>query len=379
MHKTILAIALLTTGCLLFAQQAQNNDSIVKLVKAGMSDDLIVSAINAQPGTYDTSADSLITLKSAGASDKVISAILQKAASAASSAPTPTGQSTPRTTNNADIIKLVQAGYSDDTILSAINEASGGYDVSPDGLAALKRAGVSDKVVAAIRQRAESLVQAEASKTVLSTLAAQDPNDPMALHYVGIYMTTATPDGKGKMVQIKQAASSENLEAGFAPGLSFGLAKAKIQDRIAGAHAAIRTQERSPVFYMYLTSNGYMYDVATTYLEKRAASGAPSNFGSPSQFSLISMEDKKDYREMEVGRLGLGGEKDTLDEKQMIKFNAEQIRPNVFKVTPETALKPGEYAFVAATGLGGVDDSSAPGNWTVLAYRVLAVFDFGVD
>jgi hypothetical protein len=44
-----------------------------------MSDDLIVSTITASPGNYDTSADGLIALKSAGASDRVISAIVSKA------------------------------------------------------------------------------------------------------------------------------------------------------------------------------------------------------------------------------------------------------------------------------------------------------------
>ncbi|MGO9776920.1 MAG: hypothetical protein ACLQGT_13780 [Terracidiphilus sp.] len=82
MHKTILAIALLATGCLLFAQQAQNNDSIVKLVKAGMSDDLIITTINAQPGNFDVSTDGLIALKTGGASDKVVSAIVLKASAA---------------------------------------------------------------------------------------------------------------------------------------------------------------------------------------------------------------------------------------------------------------------------------------------------------
>jgi hypothetical protein len=61
-----------------------NNDSVIKLVKAGLSDDLIVSTINASPGAFDTSANGLIALKQAGASDKVVSAIVMK-----SSAPAP--------------------------------------------------------------------------------------------------------------------------------------------------------------------------------------------------------------------------------------------------------------------------------------------------
>jgi hypothetical protein len=67
---------------LAFAQQALNNDAIIKLVKAGLSDDLIVTTINAQPGNYDTSTDGLIALKTGGASDKVVSAIVLKATAA---------------------------------------------------------------------------------------------------------------------------------------------------------------------------------------------------------------------------------------------------------------------------------------------------------
>jgi hypothetical protein len=81
-RKNILAVIFLAICPLAFAQQALNNDAIIKLVKAGLSDDLIVTAINAQPGNYDTSTDGLIALKTGGASDKVVSAIVLKASAA---------------------------------------------------------------------------------------------------------------------------------------------------------------------------------------------------------------------------------------------------------------------------------------------------------
>jgi hypothetical protein len=65
------------------AQAGLNNDSIIKMVKAGLSDDLIVSTIGSSPGAYDTSADGMIALKTAGASDRVVSAVVQKTNSAA--------------------------------------------------------------------------------------------------------------------------------------------------------------------------------------------------------------------------------------------------------------------------------------------------------
>lgn len=72
------------------AQQSMNNEAIIKLVKAGLSDDLIISTINSAPGTYDTSADGIIFLKQAGTSDKVVSSLLAKVASAAQSPATST-------------------------------------------------------------------------------------------------------------------------------------------------------------------------------------------------------------------------------------------------------------------------------------------------
>jgi hypothetical protein len=81
-RKNILAVVFLAICPLAFAQQALNNDAIIKLVKAGMSDDLIITTINAQPGNFDVSTDGLIALKTGGASDKVVSAIVLKASAA---------------------------------------------------------------------------------------------------------------------------------------------------------------------------------------------------------------------------------------------------------------------------------------------------------
>lgn len=71
------------------APQSLSNEAVIKLVKAGLSDDLIVSTIGNSPGSYDISADGMIGLKSAGASDRVVSAIVLKATAVAQPAPPP--------------------------------------------------------------------------------------------------------------------------------------------------------------------------------------------------------------------------------------------------------------------------------------------------
>jgi hypothetical protein len=57
---------------------AMNNDSVLKMVKAGLGDDLVIQTINTQPGQYVTDADSLVTLKTAGVSDRIITAMINK-------------------------------------------------------------------------------------------------------------------------------------------------------------------------------------------------------------------------------------------------------------------------------------------------------------
>jgi hypothetical protein len=63
----------------LAGQQILSNDAVVNLMKAGFSEDVIISAINRSQASYDTSVDGLAALKSAGITDKEISAIVARA------------------------------------------------------------------------------------------------------------------------------------------------------------------------------------------------------------------------------------------------------------------------------------------------------------
>jgi hypothetical protein len=83
MNQVVIALGFLV---LLLGQQTMNNESVVNLMKAGFSEDVIVSAINRSQGAYDTSVDGLIALKTAGITNKEISAMVAKASSQGSAA-----------------------------------------------------------------------------------------------------------------------------------------------------------------------------------------------------------------------------------------------------------------------------------------------------
>lgn len=72
------------------APKALTNESIVKMSRAGLGDDLIVQTIDAQPSRFQTDADSVLALKSDGVSERVIGRMVRKAASpGAGAAPAP--------------------------------------------------------------------------------------------------------------------------------------------------------------------------------------------------------------------------------------------------------------------------------------------------
>lgn len=79
MLKYVQAVAFLAFSPLLSAQLSLRNADVIKMVKAGLVEDLIITTVNASPGYYDTSVDGLANLKRAGVSDKEFSAIVQRA------------------------------------------------------------------------------------------------------------------------------------------------------------------------------------------------------------------------------------------------------------------------------------------------------------
>jgi hypothetical protein len=78
MKKTRITLYLALFASLVVAQQTLTNDSVLKLVKAGMGDEVIINTINTQPSNFSLDTDNLIALKTGGASEKVIAAMLLK-------------------------------------------------------------------------------------------------------------------------------------------------------------------------------------------------------------------------------------------------------------------------------------------------------------
>ena len=136
MRKIVLLLVTLSAG-ILYSQESLTNDSVLKLVKAGMGDELIVNMINSQPGNYTLSTDDLIALKTGGASEKVISAMLLKKSGGtpASSAPAAAAPAAAGPVNEVGVY-YSKAGTWTDMDPEVINFKTGGVlkSIATDGI-----------------------------------------------------------------------------------------------------------------------------------------------------------------------------------------------------------------------------------------------------
>jgi hypothetical protein len=84
---TALFLALLLASEVASAQQPVTNDALVKMSKAGLTDDVILAVVASQSGRYTTTPEALIELKQAGVSSRVIGSILTRMGTTASAPP----------------------------------------------------------------------------------------------------------------------------------------------------------------------------------------------------------------------------------------------------------------------------------------------------
>ena len=72
---------------LAWAQEPLTNDSVIKMAKAGLSEDVMVSMVKTQPAKYTLTPEQLIAMKAAGVPDRVVAAMVEKSAGAGAASP----------------------------------------------------------------------------------------------------------------------------------------------------------------------------------------------------------------------------------------------------------------------------------------------------
>ena len=81
----VAAVSLSLPGATVLAQEVLTNDSVIQMVKAGLPEAVVIAKIKSTSTKFDLKTDSLVGLKKAGVSDKVLEAMVAAGSGSASS------------------------------------------------------------------------------------------------------------------------------------------------------------------------------------------------------------------------------------------------------------------------------------------------------
>ena len=246
--------------------------------------------------------------------------------------------------NNHSIVDLHASGLDDETIIAKIQTTEADFDRSTAALIALKKQGVSSRVITAIigsQNRTKS-----AGNTAVTTRPSASRSISANLLSVarpaGIYLSS-----DGQLRRIDFNVSGQTKTGGFlGSALSYGIAKISTKVVLQGESAQARTHDQTPTFYFYLPA-AVERSGSSSFSE---SSAEPS---SPNDFSLMRLERKAGSREARIGRGNITGFQSGVVSKDRVNITFEEARPGVFVVRPVSALSIGEYSFVMI-GAGGV-------------------------
>lgn len=242
---------------------------------------------------------------------------------------------------NDEVISLSKAGLSNAIIVDKIRSSKTNFDLTTDGLIRLKRAGITDDVVAAMLSAKSGTSSSGGNQVSASNKGSGDPNNPLSPHGVGIYLYTET-NGVRKMTELESNVVTQSRAGGmFGTAMTYGILKTKIKAKVPGVSANLQIPDTQPVFYFYLNE------------KDRTMSTVKYFPASVNQFQLVRFHVKDKGREVTVGKVNAFGGKHGISDEYLVEFSYEKVQDGIFKVTPKTSLTGGEYGFyLLGTGEG---------------------------
>ncbi|MEO0248176.1 MAG: hypothetical protein ABIN58_01280 [candidate division WOR-3 bacterium] len=215
---------------------------------------------------------------------------------------------------NQSIIKLVKAGLPVDVINATINESEVNFDLSTDGLIALKEAKVPDEVLRAMKAK-------QSGSPVTTTPPNSDNTPPDAPQLglpteIGVYVKK-----KDQWVEVLPEVINWQTGGVIKSAVTFGIVKGDVNGRILNTHSP--NSIAPPTEFLIVAQES----IAIT------------------EYQFLKLREKKDVREFRTVTGGVfhqsgGAKRDLLPFPQWKK-----IGPRTYLVTFQT-LNYGEYGFL---------------------------------
>lgn len=242
------------------------------------------------------------------------------------------GQSAKKSLSNDDIITMIKAELPENTIILAIQQSHGTFDISAQQLIRLKTEGASPKIMEAMIKSSESPQPARFGKPEQPVSERSDGSDD-ELTLLEVFLL----DGVNK-IQMKRSMSNPMASVNILNPFSGGRAKHTLNVN----HAQLRITNISPMFELML----------------------PADVNPSDHIQIVKMTPKSNRREIEYMRMRFASATTGFREKDVVPTNFEEFpklaQPGfrLYRVKVVSPLSPGEYAFVT---------------------NGLTFYDFGVD
>jgi hypothetical protein len=248
------------------------------------------------------------------------------AASAAS--PKESSSGTSLVLTNARVVELSKLGLDDDIVIAKIRNGNCQFQLGDSDLVALKKAGVSAKVIAAMLDAGSSTTTSVTAmpKAAETNSVASPAAGPTA---AGMYVSNGDTFTKimGQILSTKRTGSL------LVSDLTMHIKTSKVNAQLLGAHAQNVTGPNPQFIFIPAKQEG----------------DAGVNAG---DLILIRMEQKKDRRQLEVGATGAWRQSSGVALSHEIQLVRTEMRPGAYKIAPTTALSKGEYGLYLARGEG---------------------------
>jgi hypothetical protein len=257
-----------------------------------------------------------------------------------------------------EVIQLVQAGLSEDLVVTKIKKNGKAFDLTTGQLVQLKKAGVSDTIIKLMldpRAAQESGDRPAAKSAVPVNPTSEPANPPSSPRAEPGSTGTLFPDEQGvywanggrELVRMEGMGVS-NVRTGstLVSGVTGGIKRARINAQLRGARSEFRMKERQPQFYFYLPENSSIGD-----------------------YILLKVAQRLDVRQIEIGQQTFWKKQVGVDQAMEVPFTQKRVKSRIYLVTPNHELEPGEYAFYTAAGISAIELKKESGR----------VYDFGID
>jgi hypothetical protein len=268
---------------------------------------------------------------------------------------------------NADIIRMVKGGFTENIILNAIQTNKTQFNVSVNALFELKNAGVSQKVVEAMQATIENKQTALTVSKTGATPVSESPTAPSKNEAMdnplskASHQTNTTGMQQGVVLidgakRIEMKLSQSNMDSG---GMSLGMmvpifGKSKTKSTLKGNQSLIRLTDNTPEFEVMISTQINVAD----------------------QVVLLKVKQKSNHREIEIAKMSMLKVSTGYNKDMIIPTTFEEIRTQslgngfnyiLYRVKVLNPLPPGEYVFAPQQYIYydfGVDSSASNKNST---------------